>query len=69
MIGGKKPFEVWSGKLTNDYNSLHVFNSFTYYHIKESKLDLRDKKALFMGISSGVKALSPLVSNFKKDNL
>ena len=27
----------------------------TYYHVKESKLDLRAKKALFMGISSGVK--------------
>ena len=47
-IGGKMPLEVWFGKLANDYNSLHVFGSTTYYHVKESKLDPRAKKALFM---------------------
>ena len=26
-----------------------------YYHVKESKLDPRVKKALFMGITSGIK--------------
>ncbi|KAG8502301.1 hypothetical protein CXB51_002217 [Gossypium anomalum] len=47
--------EVWSGKPAIDYDSLHVFGSTAYYHVKESKLDPREKKALFMGITSGVK--------------
>ncbi|KAF3660487.1 hypothetical protein FXO38_12137 [Capsicum annuum] len=54
-IGGKTPFENWYGKSTVDYDSLHVFGSTTYYHVKESKLNPRAKKAIFMGITSGVK--------------
>jgi len=54
-ICGKTPFEVWSGKPPNDYNSLHVFGSILYYHVKESKLDPRAKKTLFMGITSRIK--------------
>ncbi|KAE8707953.1 putative beta-1,3-galactosyltransferase 20 [Hibiscus syriacus] len=54
-IGGKTPLEVWSGKPATDYDSLHVFGSTAYYHVKESKLDPRAKKALFMGITHGVK--------------
>ncbi|KAG8480295.1 hypothetical protein CXB51_024758 [Gossypium anomalum] len=51
----KTPMEVWSGKPITDYDSLHVFGSTVYYHVKESKLDPRAKKALFMGITSEVK--------------
>ena len=51
----KTPLEVWSGKPTNDYDTLRVFGSTAYYHVKESKLDPRAKKALFMGVTSGVK--------------
>jgi hypothetical protein len=47
--------EVWSGKPATDYDSLHVFGTTAYYHVKESKLDPRANKALFMGITSGVK--------------
>ena len=54
-LSGKTPLEVWSGKLINDYDTLHVFGSTAYYHVKESKLDPRDKKALFMGVTLGVK--------------
>ena len=54
-LNGKTPFEVWSGKPTNDYDTLHVFGSTAYYHVKESKLDPRAKKALFMGVTLGVK--------------
>ncbi|KAE8665322.1 Detected protein of unknown function [Hibiscus syriacus] len=54
-IGEKTPLEVWSGKPATDYDSLHVFGSTAYYHVKESKLDPRAKKALFMGITHGVK--------------
>ena len=52
---GNTPLEVWSGKPANDYDTLHVFSSTAYYHVKESKLDPRAKKALFMGVTSGVK--------------
>jgi len=54
-IDGKTPLEVWSGKPATDYNSLHVFGSTAYYHVVESKLDPRAKKALFMGFNPGVK--------------
>ncbi|KAE8684117.1 hypothetical protein F3Y22_tig00111151pilonHSYRG00072 [Hibiscus syriacus] len=54
-IGGKTPLEKWFGVPATDYDSLHVFGSTAYYHVKESKLDPRAKKAIFMGITSGVK--------------
>ncbi|KAE8692332.1 hypothetical protein F3Y22_tig00110840pilonHSYRG00095 [Hibiscus syriacus] len=54
-IGGKTPLEKWFGEPATDYDSLHVFGSTAYYHVKESKLDPRAKKAIFMGITSGVK--------------
>ncbi|KAE8664954.1 hypothetical protein F3Y22_tig00112738pilonHSYRG01227 [Hibiscus syriacus] len=54
-IGGKTPLEKWFGVPATDYDSLHVFGSTTYYHVKESKLDPRAKKVIFMGITSGVK--------------
>ncbi|GJV34727.1 retrovirus-related pol polyprotein from transposon TNT 1-94 [Tanacetum coccineum] len=54
-IDGKTPFEKWYGKPASDYDSLHVFGSATYYHVKESKLDPKAKKALFMGITSRIK--------------
>ena len=50
-----RPLEVWSGKPANDYDTLRVFDSTAYYHVKESKLDPRAKKELFMGVTSGVK--------------
>ena len=54
-LNGKTPLEVWSAKPINDYDTLHVFGSTTYYHVNESKLDPRAKKALFMGVTLGVK--------------
>ena len=54
-LNGKTPLEVWSGKPINDYDTLHVFGSTAYYHVKESKLDPRAKKSLFMGVTLGVK--------------
>ena len=54
-IGGKTPLEKWSDKPATDYETLHVFGCTAYYHVKESKLDPRVRKALFMGITSGVK--------------
>ncbi|CAL8998591.1 unnamed protein product [Prunus brigantina] len=55
---GKTPMEVWSGKPSNtctDYKYLHIFDCLAYYHVRESKLDPRAKKVLFVGFSTGVK--------------
>ena len=46
---------MWTGNPATDYNSLHIFCSTAYYYVKESKLDPRAKKVLFMGITGGVK--------------
>ena len=54
-IGGKTPLEKWSSKSATDYDSLHVFGCVVYYHVKKSKLDPRAKKAVFLGINSGIK--------------
>ncbi|KAH9761919.1 Integrase catalytic domain-containing protein [Citrus sinensis] len=54
-IEGRTPMEMWTGKPTTDYNSLHVFGCTVYYHVKESKLDPRANKAFFMSIIGGVK--------------
>ena len=63
---GKTPLEVWSGKPINDYDTLHVFGSTAYYHVKESKLDPRAKRALFMGVTSGVKGYRLWCLSLKK---
>ena len=54
-IEGKSPLEVWSGKPVSDYDTLRVFGCPAYYHVRESKLDPRAKKSIFMGLQSGVK--------------
>ena len=54
-LESKTPMEVWSGNPTNDYDSLHIFGCHVYYHVRDSKLDPRAKKALFLGFSIGVK--------------
>ena len=65
-IGGKTPLEKWSGEPAKDYDSLHVFGSTAYYHVKESKLDPRAKKAIFVGITSGVKGYKLWCPDSKK---
>ncbi|XP_071940042.1 uncharacterized mitochondrial protein AtMg00710-like [Coffea arabica] len=54
-IGGKTSLEVWFEKPATDYDSLRIFYSTAYYHVNESKLDPRAKKALFMDFNAGVK--------------
>ncbi|GJT56509.1 retrovirus-related pol polyprotein from transposon TNT 1-94 [Tanacetum coccineum] len=49
-----------------DYDSLHVFGFAAYYHVKESKLDPRAKKALFMRITSGIKGYRLWCPEIKK---
>ena len=47
--------ELWIGKPASDYDSLHVFFSTAYYNVKESRLDAKAKKTLFMSTTGGVK--------------
>ncbi|TXG74049.1 hypothetical protein EZV62_002628 [Acer yangbiense] len=54
-LDGKTPKEVWSGQPVSDYDQLHIFGSPAYFHVTESKLDPRAKKAIFVGFSEGVK--------------
>ncbi|CAM8961497.1 unnamed protein product [Rhodiola kirilowii] len=53
-IGGKTPYEVWSGKPAN-YSLLRVFGCTIYYHVSEGKLEPRAKKGIFVGFGDGVK--------------
>ncbi|KAH9803321.1 hypothetical protein KPL71_001718 [Citrus sinensis] len=46
---------LWSGKHAQDYDSLRIFRCPAYYHVKDGKLDPRDRKAIFMGFKGGVK--------------
>ena len=54
-LNGQTPLEVWSGVSATDYDRLHIFGCPSYYHVTESKLDPRAKKAIFLGFASGVK--------------
>ncbi|KAH9656609.1 hypothetical protein KPL70_022746 [Citrus sinensis] len=54
-IRGKTPMEMWSGKHAQDYDSLCIFGCPAYYHVKDSKLDPRARKAIFVGFKGGVK--------------
>ena len=54
-IEGKTTIEIWTGKPSTDYDYLHVFSSTAYYHVKESKLHPKAKKALFIGMTDEVK--------------
>ncbi|KAK0584100.1 hypothetical protein LWI29_007622 [Acer saccharum] len=54
-LDGKTPKEVWSGQPVSDYDRLHIFGCPAYFHVTESKLDPRAKKAIFVGFSEGVK--------------
>ncbi|TXG59118.1 hypothetical protein EZV62_016947 [Acer yangbiense] len=54
-LDGKTPKEVWSGQPVSNYDRLHIFRCPTYFHVTESKLDHRAKKAIFVGFSEGVK--------------
>ena len=52
---GITPLEVWFGSLATNYDSLCIFGCPAYYHVKDSKLDPRAKKSIFLGFNLGVK--------------
>jgi len=45
---------------------MHIFGCSAYYHVTESKLDPRAKKAIFLGFSGGVKGYRLWCSESKK---
>ena len=47
--------QVWSGEHITNYDWLHLFRYLVYFHVIESKLDPRAKKAIFLDFSSGTK--------------
>ncbi|KAI9196429.1 hypothetical protein LWI28_023860 [Acer negundo] len=65
-LDGKTPKEVWSGQPVSDYDRLHIFGCPAYFHVTESKLDPRAKKAVFVGFSEGVKGFRLWNSESKK---
>ncbi|TXG65804.1 hypothetical protein EZV62_007079 [Acer yangbiense] len=65
-LNGKTPKEVWSGQPVSDYDRLHIFGCPAYFHVTESKLDPRAKKAIFVGFSEGVKGFRLWNSESKK---
>ena len=38
-IGGKTPLDIWSGGATQDYDLLRVFESPTYFSVKDGKVN------------------------------
>ena len=53
-INFKTPEEIWSGTPVN-YSHLQVFGCPAYFHVNDGKLELRAKKAIFLGYATGVK--------------
>jgi len=47
--------EVSSENVAQDYDMPRIFGCPAYYHVKEDKLALRAKKAVFLGLKRGVK--------------
>ena len=46
---------MWPGKHAQDYDSIHVFECPTYYHVKNDKFDPRARKTIFVGFRGTVK--------------
>ncbi|KAI9162078.1 hypothetical protein LWI28_023589 [Acer negundo] len=65
-LNGKTLKEVWSRQPVFDYDRLHIFECPAYFHVTESKLDPRAKKAVFVGFSEGVKGFRLWNSESKK---
>ena len=54
-IGGKAPLEVWSGKATQEYDLLRVFESLTYFSAKDRKVNHQSEKFMFLGVKRNMK--------------
>lgn len=47
--------EIWYGTPASDYDSLHIFNCPSYYHVLKNNLDPKSTKIIFFHFSSGIK--------------
>jgi hypothetical protein len=65
-IEGKTPIEVWTRKPAVDYDYLHIFGCPVFFHVTETKLGPRAKKAIFVGFNSGVKGYRLWCPELKK---
>jgi len=54
-IGGKTPLDIWSGGAAQDYDLLRVFENPAYFSTKDSKVNLRAKKFMFLGVKRNMK--------------
>ena len=54
-IGGKTSLDIWSGGATQDYDLLWVFESPTYFSVKDGKVNSRAKKFMFLGVNRNMK--------------
>ena len=61
---GKTPLE--SRSPTTNYDSLCIFGCPVYYHVKDSKLDPRAKKTIFLGFGLCVKGYRLWCTETKK---
>ena len=43
-LEGKTPMEVWSKKHANDYDSLHIFGCPAYYHVRNERDRIPQRK-------------------------
>nr|GEY78174.1 Gag_pre-integrs domain-containing protein [Tanacetum cinerariifolium] len=68
-IDRKTSCKNWYGKPDLEYDSLHVFGSAAYYHVKESKLNPRAKKAFFIGSPLKSKAIAYCVQRQRERSL
>jgi len=48
VIGGKTSLKVWSRKAVQDHDLLRVFESLAYFSAKDSKVNPRAKKFVFL---------------------
>jgi len=49
-VRGKTPLDIWSGGAARDYDFLRVFESPTYFSVKNGKINSRVKKFVFWGV-------------------
>ena len=54
-MGEKTPLDIWSGEAAQDYRLLQVFESSTYFSVKNGKVNPRAKKFVFLGVKRNMK--------------
>jgi len=55
VVGDKTPLDICSGGVAQDYDLLRVFGCLAYFSVKDDKLNLREKKFVFLGVLKNLK--------------